>query len=207
MGAESIMQRQWEEATRFLASQNLRARELNLRLTQTSSTIQRIVQLSVIVVGVYMIAAGELSMGGLIACMLLSTRSVGPFAKLGSLLTQFQNAQVAMKALTALFDTPNEYQDEKAFISRESVEGSLEFKNVSFKYPNSGLNSLQQASFKLSAGEHIAVLGRVGSGKSTIAKLALGLFQATDGEIRIDGVDIRQLCYLMMKYRRQQLKE
>ena len=193
MGAESIMQRQWEEATRFLASQNLHARELNLRLTQTSSTIQRIVQLSVIVVGVYMIAAGKLSMGGLIACMLLSTRSVGPFAKLGSLLTQFQNAQVAMKALTALFDTPNEYQDEKAFISRESFDGSLEFKNVSFKYPNSGLNSLQQASFKLSAGEHIAVLGRVGSGKSTIAKLALGLFEASDGEIRIDGVDIRQL--------------
>ena len=61
--------------------------------------------------------------------------------KLGSLLTQFQNAQVAMKALTALFDTPNEYQDEKAFISRESFDGSLEFKNVSFKYPNSGLNS------------------------------------------------------------------
>lgn len=193
MGAESIMQRQWEEATRFLASQNLRARELNLRLTQTSSTIQRIVQLSVIVVGVYMIAGGNLSMGGLIACMLLSTRSVGPFAKLGSLLTQFQNAKVAMRALTALFETPSEYQDEKAFLSRDSFEGAVEFKNVSFKYPNAGLNSLQQASFKLSAGEHIAVLGRVGSGKSTIAKLALGLFEASDGEIRVDGVDIRQL--------------
>ena len=108
MGAESIMQRQWEEATRFLASQNLRARNLNLRLTQSSSTVQRIVQLSVIVVGVYLIADGKLSMGGMIACMLLSTRAVGPFAKLGSLLTQFQNAQVAMKSLTALFDTPSE---------------------------------------------------------------------------------------------------
>ena len=193
MGAESIMQRQWEEATRFLASQNLRARNLNLRLTQGSSTVQRIVQLSVIVVGVYMIAGGKLSMGGLIACMLLSVRAVGPFAKLGSLLTQFQNAQVAMKSLTALFDTPSEYQDEKAFISRDSFQGAFEFKNVSFKYPNAGLNSLQQASFKFAAGEHIAVLGRVGSGKSTIAKLALGLFEATDGEIRIDGVDIRQL--------------
>lgn len=193
MGAESIMQRQWEEATRFLASQNLRARNLNLRLTQGSSTVQRIVQLSVIVVGVYMIADGKLSMGGLIACMLLSVRAVGPFAKLGSLLTQFQNAQVAMKSLTALFDTPSEYQEEKAFISRDSFQGAFEFKNVSFKYPNAGLNSLQQASFKFAAGEHIAVLGRVGSGKSTIAKLALGLFEATDGEIRIDGVDIRQL--------------
>ena len=150
-------------------------------------------QLSVIVVGVYMIAGGKLSMGGLIACMLLSTRAVGPFVKLGSLLTQFQNAQVAMKSLTALFDTPSEYQEEKAFISRDSFPGAFEFKNVSFKYPNAGLNSLQQVSFKFAAGEHIAVLGRVGCGKSTIAKLALGLFEATDGEIRIDGVDIRQL--------------
>lgn len=193
MGAESIMQRQWEEATRFLASQNLHARNLNQRLTQSSSTVQRVVQLSVIVVGVYMIAGGKLSMGGLVACMLLSTRAVGPFAKLGSLLTQFQNAQVAMKSLTALFETPSEYQKEKAFISRDSFQGAFEFKNVSFRYPNAGFNSLQQASFRFSAGEHIAVLGRVGSGKSTIAKLALGLFEATDGEIRVDGVDIRQL--------------
>ena len=193
MGAESVMQRQWEDATRFLASQNLRSRSLNLKLTQSSSTVQRFVQLSVIVVGVYLISDGALSMGGLIACMMLSTRAVSPFAKLGSLLAQFQNAEVAMKSLDALFATPSEYKDEKAFISRDSFQGSFEFKNVSFEYPSAGINSLNQTSFKLKAGEHIAVLGRVGSGKSTIAKLALGLFEATDGEIRVDGVDIRQL--------------
>jgi len=108
-------------------------------------------------------------------------------------LAQFQNAEVAMKSLDALFATPSEYKDEKAFISRDSFQGSFEFKNVSFEYPSAGINSLNQTSFKLKAGEHIAVLGRVGSGKSTIAKLALGLFEATDGEIRVDGVDIRQL--------------
>ena len=193
MGAESVMQRQWEDATRFLASQNLRSRSLNLKLTQSSSTVQRSVQLSVIVVGVYLISDGALSMGGLIACMMLSTRAVSPFAKLGSLLAQFQNAEVAMKSLDALFATPSEYKDEKAFISRDRFQGSFEFKNVSFEYPSAGINSLNQTSFKLKAGEHIAVLGRVGSGKSTIAKLALGLFEATDGEIRVDGVDIRQL--------------
>ena len=193
MGAESVMQRQWEEATRFLASQNLHSRSLNLKLTQSSSTVQRFVQLSVIVVGVYLISDGALSMGGLIACMMLSTRAVSPFAKLGSLLAQFQNAEVAMKSLDALFATPSEYKDEKAFISRDRFQGSFEFKNVSFEYPSAGIKSLNQTSFKLKAGEHIAVLGRVGSGKSTIAKLALGLFEATDGEIRVDGVDIRQL--------------
>ena len=193
MGAESVMQRQWEEATRFLASQNLHARDLNLRLTQGSTTIQRVVQLSVIVLGVYLIIAGEISMGGLIACMLLSMRAISPFARLGGLLTQFQNAQVAMRSLTALFELPSEYEEEKSFISRDAFDGAFEFKSVSFQYPQSDLSSLHQASFKLGAGEHIAILGRVGSGKSTIAKLALGLFEASDGEIRIDGVDIRQL--------------
>ena len=193
MGAESVMQRQWEEATRFLASQNLRSKNLQQWLSQSSSALQRFVQMFVIVLGVYLISAGQLSMGGLIACTMISSRATAPFAKLGSLITQYQNARVAMQAMDALFGTPSEYREEGAFLSRESFAGDYEFKKVSFKYPNTELQSLSEASLKIKAGEHIAVLGRVGSGKSTLSKLALGLFQATDGEIRVDGVDIRQL--------------
>jgi ATP-binding cassette subfamily C protein LapB len=98
-----------------------------------------------------------------------------------------------MKAMDALFQTPSEYRAEGGFLSRDSFSGAYEFKNVSFKYPNSELQSLTATSLKLGAGEHIAILGRIGSGKSTLSKLALGLFQATEGEIRVDGVDIRQL--------------
>ena len=193
MGAESVMQRQWEEATRFLASQNLRSKNLQQWLSQVSSALQRFVQMFVVVFGVYLISAGQLSMGGLIACMLISSRATAPFAKLGSLITQYQNANVAMQAMNALFATPSEYREEGGFLSRESFQGAFEFKNVSFQYPNSELQSLVGASLKIAAGEHIAVLGRVGSGKSTLTKLALGLFQSTEGEIRVDGVDIRQL--------------
>lgn len=193
MGAESVMQRRWEEATRFLASQNLRSKNLQQWLSQSSSALQRFVQMFVIVLGVYLISAGQLSMGGLIACTMISSRATAPFAKLGSLITQYQNARVAMQAMDALFGTPSEYREESAYLSRESFNGDYEFKKVSFKYPNTELQSLSEASLKIKAGEHIAVLGRVGSGKSTLSKLALGLFQATDGEIRVDGVDIRQL--------------
>ena len=193
LGAESVMQRQWEEATRFLASQNLRSKNLQQWLSQLSSALQRFVQMAVIVLGVYLISAGKLTMGGLIACTMISSRATAPFAKLGSLITQYQNASVAMKAMDALFETPSEYRVEGGFLSRESFSGAYEFKNVSFKYPNSELQSLTATSLKLGAGEHIAILGRIGSGKSTLSKLALGLFQATEGEIRVDGVDIRQL--------------
>ena len=193
MGAESVMQRRWEEATRFLASQNLRSKNLQQWLSQSSSALQRFVQMFVIVLGVYLISAGQLSMGGLIACTMISSRATAPFAKLGSLITQYQNARVAMQSMDALFGTPSEYREESAYLSRESFNGDYEFKKVSFKYPNTELQSLSEASLKIKAGEHIAVLGRVGSGKSTLSKLALGLFQASDGEIRVDGVDIRQL--------------
>ena len=193
MGAGSVMQRRWEEATRFLASQNLRSKNLQQWLSQSSSALQRFVQMFVIVLGVYLISAGQLSMGGLIACTMISSRATAPFAKLGSLITQYQNARVAMQSMDALFGTPSEYREESAYLSRESFNGDYEFKKVSFKYPNTELQSLSEASLKIKAGEHIAVLGRVGSGKSTLSKLALGLFQATDGEIRVDGVDIRQL--------------
>lgn len=193
MGAESVMQRQWEEATRFLASQNLRSKNLQQWLSQISSALQRFVQVLVIVFGVYLIAAGQLSMGGLIACMMISSRATAPFAKLGSLITQYQNARVAMQAMDSLFETPSEYRQEGGVLSRESFSGAYEFKNVSFKYPNTELQSLSAVSLKIKAGEHIAILGRVGSGKSTLSKLALGLFEATEGEIRVDGVDIRQL--------------
>lgn len=193
LGAESVMQRQWEEATRFLASQNLQSKNLQQWLSQLSSALQRFVQIAVIVLGVYLISAGKLTMGGLIACTMISSRATAPFAKLGSLITQYQNASVAMQAMDALFDTPSEYRAEGGFLSRESFSGAYEFKNVSFRYPNSELQSLTATSLKLGAGEHIAILGRIGSGKSTLSKLALGLFQATEGEIRVDGVDIRQL--------------
>ena len=193
MGAESVMQSQWEESTRFLASQNLRSKVLQQWMSQLGTALQRLVQVSVVITGVYLISSGRLSMGGLIACMMISSRATAPFARLGSLITQYQNAKVAMQSMDALFETPSEYKQIGGFLSRKSFAGAYEFKNVSFNYPRGDLKSLKAASFKLKAGEHVAVLGRVGSGKSTLSKLALGLFQATEGEIRVDGIDIRQL--------------
>lgn len=193
MGAESIMQRRWEESTSFLAAQNLQARSMNVRLTQTNSTLQQFSRLAVVITGVYLIAAGQLTMGGLIACMLLSMRAIAPFAQFGALIGQFHHAKIALKTLDDLFDTPTDYRDDSAFITREEFNGQLDFKDVSFDYPRASAPSLEGVSFSLKSGDRMAILGRVGSGKSTIAKLALGLFEPKAGEIRVDGVDLRQL--------------
>lgn len=193
MGAESIMQRRWEETSSFLAAQNLQVRGMNVRLSQTNSTFQQFSRLAVVITGVYLIAAGQLTMGGLIACMLLSTRAVAPFAQFGALMGQFHHAKIALKTLDELFETPTDYRDDSAFISRDRFNGQLDFKDVTFDYPRATSPSLHGVSFSLKSGDRMAILGRVGSGKSTIAKLALGLFEPRLGEIRVDGVDLRQI--------------
>ena len=171
---------------------------VQLRLL-SSSTInvtlwsQQMVSVFVIITGVYLITAGELSMGGLIACTMLAGRIMAPFGQLAGLITQYHNAEIALKSLDEVMAKPLERPEGAQFLSREMFKGEIEFKNVSFAYPGAEMESLSNVSFKIKPGEHVAILGRVGSGKSTLEKLAMGLYQPTEGSILIDGIDLRQL--------------
>ncbi|MEP5566380.1 MAG: type I secretion system permease/ATPase [Halioglobus sp.] len=193
MGAESRMQRRWEDTTAFLAHVGVQLRLLSTSTINVTQWSQQMVTMFVIVTGVYLITAGELSMGGLIACTMLSGRIMAPFGQLAGLITQYHNAEIALKSLDEVMDKPVERPEGAQFLSREMFNGEIEFKNVSFAYPGAEMESLSDVSFKIKPGEHVAILGRVGSGKSTLEKLAMGLYQPTGGAIMIDGIDLRQL--------------
>jgi ATP-binding cassette, subfamily C, bacterial LapB len=193
MGAESRMQRRWEDTTAFLAHVGVQLRLLSSSAINVTQWSQQMVTMFVIVTGVYLISAGELSMGGLIACTMLSGRIIAPFGQLAGLITSYHNAEIALKSLDEVMEKPLERPDGAQFLSREMFKGEIEFKNVSFAYPGAEIESLSDVSFKIKPGEHVAILGRVGSGKSTLEKLAMGLFQPTGGSIMIDGIDLRQL--------------
>ncbi len=193
MGAESRMQKRWEESTSFLAHVGVKLRLLSNSAINITQWGQQMVTMFVIVVGVYLITAGQLSMGGLIACTMLSGRIMAPFGQLAGLITQYHNAQISLKSLEDVMAQPVERPEGAQFLSREVLRGELEFKNVSFAYPGAEVESLSDVSFKIKAGERVAILGRVGSGKSTLQKLAMGLYQPTAGAILIDGIDTRQL--------------
>ena len=193
MGAESRMQRRWEDTTAFLAHVGVKLRLLSTSAVNVTQWGQQSVAMFVIVTGVYLITAGELSMGGLIACTMLSGRIMAPFAALSGLITQFHNAQIALDSLEQVMEQPVERPEGAQFLSRELFQGEIEFKNVSFAYPGAEMESLSDVSFTIKPGEHVAILGRVGSGKSTLQKLAMGLYQPTSGSILIDGIDLRQL--------------
>jgi ATP-binding cassette subfamily C protein LapB len=193
LGAESKTQRRWEETTGFLARTGVQLRLVSNSNTLVTAATTQLVSLFVIVTGVYLITEGELSLGGLIACSMLTSRVMAPVGQLAGLITQYQYAQISLESVENVMATPQERPEGVQFLSRENFSGEIEFKNVSFSYPGSEMPSLVDVSFKVKPGEKMAILGRVGSGKTTLQKLAIGLYQPSEGAVLIDGIDLRQL--------------
>ena len=193
LGAESKTQRRWEEATAFLARTGVQLRMVSNSNMFVTAGATQLVTLFVVVTGVYLITEGELSMGGLIACSMLSGRVMAPVGQMAGMITQYQYAQISLGSVEQVMETPQERPESARFLSRERFNGDIEFKKVSFAYPGSEVPSLVDVSFKIKQGEKVAILGRVGSGKTTLQKLAMGLFQPTDGAVLVDGIDLRQL--------------
>ena len=192
-GAESQMQARWEKTTAFLARVSGELRLLSASSMNGASGIAQFVNVAVVVAGVYLIHERMLTMGGLIASTMLAGRAMAPLGQLVGLLLQFENAQNAMKALESIMSTPTERSNESAFVHRPELRGDIEFRDVHFAYPGREEHALRGVSFRIRPGEHVVVLGRIGSGKSTLQKLMLGLYAPTQGAVLLDGVDLRQL--------------
>ncbi len=192
-GAESQMQARWEKTTAFLARVSGELRLLSASSMNGASGIAQFVNVAVVTAGVYLIHERMLTMGGLIASTMLAGRAMAPLGQVVGLLLQYENAQNAMKALEGVMTTPTERSDESAFVHRPELRGDIEFRDVHFAYPGREENALRGVSFRIRQGEHVVVLGRIGSGKSTLQKLMLGLYAPTAGAVLLDGVDLRQL--------------
>ncbi len=162
-------------------------------ITNGSYALQQIISVAIIILGVYLISNGDLTMGGLIACSQLTSRALAPISQIASLFTQYHTAATSLKSLEDIMSKPVERSKEVSFLSRPAFKGEIEFKNVSFKYPGSDELALNRISFRIRPGEHVGLIGRMGSGKTTINKLILGLYQPTEGAILIDGIDARQI--------------
>lgn len=193
MAAEGVMQRRWEHTASFLAKVSIQLRLLASTTTSVTQWTQQSANIAIVIIGVYLIAEGELSMGALIACTMLSGRAMAPLAAIAGLLTQYHHAKTAYHSLGEIMGTPVERPAHTRFVHRQSLQGKIEFRNVSFSYPGSETKALRNISFSVEPGEKVALLGRIGSGKSSIKKLVLGLYQPTDGAVLIDGIDVRQL--------------
>lgn len=191
--AESDRQYQWEQTIGTLGRLELRARMLSSVALNITMLIQQLAGVAMIVAGVYLIVDAQLSMGGLIACYMLSGRALGPLSQLSGLLTRYQQARVSMTVVDEMMELPQERSDRERPLKRTGLRGAIEFRGVDFNYPNQQTSALKALNLVIRPGEKIGIIGRSGSGKSSLAKLLVGLYQPDAGSLLVDGVDIRQL--------------
>ena len=192
--AESRMQRLWEAVAGISAQSSNEARKYSTRAVAFATFVTQLVTVGMVIWGVYRIGAGEMSMGGLIGCNILVGRIMAPLLQLASLLTRLQNSRVSLKALDTLMQLPSENQDESACMDFGSLKSDFVLDNVSFTYPGAQLPALSGVSLRIRPGEKVGVIGKMGSGKSSLGKLLIGLYQPQEGAVLFGGVDIRQLA-------------
>lgn len=207
-GAGPMLGTRWESAVRDHAAISLRQRLVSNVAVTLAQSGQTLSYVGVVVFGVGLIGAGELSMGGLLACSILAGRAVAPLTQVAQLLSRMNGTRIAYRQIDAMMQTPSELGNggdrllDPAQIPGE-LRGALELRNVTFRYPgeeNAGL-ALDDVSFRIAPGEKIAIVGRVGSGKSTIARLLLGLYSPDAGSVLVDGTEVRQLDPVALRAR------
>ena len=193
LGAEGSVQRQWERATLFLAQVGSRLKLLSSGNVNFAQFVLQAVSISVIIVGVYQLGDAQISMGGIIAASMLSGRALAPLGQVAALLTQYHQARTSLQSVEQTMQMPVERPEDAPFVHRAQFQGAIEFKDVRFAYPGREQPVLRGVSLRIQPGEKVGVIGRVGSGKTTLEKLVLGLWRPTDGQVLVDGIDTRQL--------------
>jgi ATP-binding cassette subfamily C protein LapB len=193
MGASSHAQWKWEEATGEIANKGVKSKILSATIPNFNAFFTQVNTIAIMIFGVYKLQEMEMTMGALIAIVMLSGRAISPFGQMASLTTQYQQSKQAYDGLQKIMDMQVERPAEKKFIQRVKFTGDIEFKNVTFKYGEEENPALDNVSLKIRAGEKVGIIGRVGSGKTTVEKLILGLYEPTNGTVSIDGIDIKQI--------------
>ena len=193
LGTLNQIQYKWEESTGEIAGKSLKSRLLSASIPTITQLLIQLNTVMIIVYGVYMIQDFELSMGGLIAIVILTGRTLAPMGQVAALLTNYEDTKTSYETLNEIISQPSERPDGKKFVQRPDFSGHIEFVDVTFSYPNTDIPALKNASFVIKPGEHVGIIGRIGSGKSTIQKLLLGLYEPDSGQILIDGIDINQI--------------
>jgi ATP-binding cassette subfamily C protein LapB len=193
LGASHHSQWVWEESTGEIANKSMRARMLSSSIQVVTSFLMQLNTVGVIIFGIYRIADLELSLGGLIAVVMLGSRAVAPMGQIAALITNYQQTRTAFDTLDNLMRQPVERSEDKQYVRRPSFEGAIQLKNVDFAYPEAERLTLSDISLSIKPREHVGIIGKVGSGKTTITKLIVGLYQPTEGTMSVDGIDINQI--------------
>lgn len=193
LGAQSRMQSTWEKVVGVVARVGLRTRFIASLGMNFTMYMQHLVSIGVVVWGVYRISEGEMTMGALIACTILSGRALAPLSQAIALYTRYHQAKASLDTLDYIMNLEVERPAGKSYVRLPKFQGAVDFKDVGFAYPSAPLDSLKNINLQIKPGERIGIIGRTGSGKSTVARLILNLYNPVSGSVLLDGLEVRQL--------------
>jgi ATP-binding cassette subfamily C protein LapB len=191
-GAEARMQTAWEKSVAATARSGENVHFWASLALTSANTAQQITTLLMVVVGVFLILDGKLSVGALVAATMLAGRVLAPIAGIAAIITRGTQTLASLRAIDRVMKLERERPPERTYVTRRISQGTIAFDNVTFRYPNASENALDKISFKIGPGERIGIIGRVGSGKTTVGRLLAGFYEPSEGRILIDGVDVRQ---------------
>lgn len=197
--AGRLLEARWAKAVVDHSETSLKQRLLNAIAVNLAVVAQTSAYILIVIAGVFLVEDGRLTVGALIACSLLAGRCVAPLSQIATLISRISHAKASYLALDRLFSVSSDHDSSSTdryptgAVRHSRFDGSIEFNDVTFSYPGSASVALDKVSFRIHAGERVAILGRMGSGKSSTTRLILGLYQPDSGSVLIDGSDIRHL--------------
>jgi ATP-binding cassette subfamily C protein LapB len=192
-GSGKLMRKRYEDALNNHSDSGNKIRALSMFIINFAASVQQYAQVAAIFFGVYLIVDGQITQGALIGAVILGGRTMGPLSQLANTLSRVNGALTAYRNLSRLIGKKFNSAANVSPISRPSFIGEIEFKNVSYQFEGSKQTTINDISFKVPAGQKVALVGKMGSGKSTLSKLIAGILEPTSGAILIDGVDVRQI--------------
>jgi len=192
IGAEARMQTAWERSVAATARSGEDVHFWASLALTVSNSAQQIVNMLMLVVGVVLILDGKLSVGTLVASTMLAGRVLAPISSIASVITRATQTLISLKAIDRVMAFERERPIGRSYVARRITDGRVAFENVSFRYPGASDFALERVSFKIEPGERVGIIGRIGSGKTTLGRLMVGFYDPQEGKILVDGVDARQ---------------
>ena len=190
--AEGALLRRWDNVIRTASITQEQIKTISSSAVYFSLLVQQLVTIFVIIAGTYRFAVGELTTGAIIATVMLASRAVAPLTSVATTLTRARHAFSAMRTLNNLMALPDERVSHRNFVNRPVEDGAVQIRGGVFYYPQVQRRILDGINLSIKPGEKVGIIGRVGSGKTTLGRLIAGLYPLSDGELLIDGVDVRQ---------------